>query len=366
MKNVFFRYFPSRLFCLSNFLFWLVLNSVATENAHRTRLFYGQDSNWYLTWVDYLPWWINWAFVTPFIIAAIASIKFDEKHVLIFIGKNLLLLLVTMSVYWSLTLIQAALLHNYGVFDWGVLKGTAEHVLLSPMHFDLLIYLSVTCLGYTLNYYSRNKQQVIHNQQLANQLLRVELESLKSQLSPHFLFNTLNTISGLVRLEQKNDAVHALNELSKMFRKVLENQKNQLTSLKNEMEFIDSYLNIQKMRFENKLVVKIEIDSDCLETELPFMLLHTLVENAVQHGSQLESDENLLHLKIAINNLNLLIELTNKVSINDNHKGFGIGLENCRKRLKHIYFDCYSLECNKTDDGYHKTTLKLPVRIADA
>lgn len=366
MKNAFFRNFPSRLFCLSNLLFWLVLNSVATENTHRTRLFYGQYSNWYLTWVDYVPWWMNWALVTPVVIAAIYVIKFDEKKVFLFIGKNLLLLVLVMPVYWSFTLVQAALLHSYGVFSWSVLKSTAAHVLLSPMHFDLLIYLAVTCLGYTMKYYSSNKQQALHNQQLANQLLRVELESLKSQLSPHFLFNTLNTISGLVRLEQKSDAVHALSELSKMFRKVLENQKNQLTSLKNEMEFIDSYLNIQKMRFENKLAVKIEIHPDCLETELPFMLLHTLVENAVQHGSQLESDENLLHLRITINDSALLIELTNKVSVNDDHKGFGIGLENCRKRLKHIYFDAYTLDCSETDDGYYKTILKLPAGITDA
>jgi LytS/YehU family sensor histidine kinase len=180
------------------------------------------------------------------------------------------------------------------------------------------------------------------------------------------LFNTLNTISGLVRLEQKEGAVHALSELSKMFRKVLENQKNQLASLKNEMEFIDSYLNIQKIRFENKLAVKIDIQPECMDAELPFMLLHTLVENAVQHGSQLESDENLLHLKVEREDSNLHIELTNKVSINDDHKGFGIGLKNCRKRLKHIYSDSYTLDCFETDDGHYKTTLKLPIGISDA
>lgn len=212
-----------------------------------------------------------------------------------------------------------------------------------------------------MRYYNSSKEHAVANQELANQLLKVELQSLKSQLSPHFLFNTLNTISGLVRLDDKNSAVKALSELSKMFRKVLENQKNQLTSLATEMEFINSYLSIQKMRFENKLAFDVVIDDPCLDAEIPFMLLHTLVENAVQHGSQLESNKNPLKLSISQDDNTLYISLTNKVSTGDDHKGFGIGLNNCRQRLNHIYGENYRLVSSPTDDGSYITQLELPL-----
>lgn len=360
------RHFPSRLFCLSNVLFWLLLNTLAADNTHRTRLFYGRPSNFYETWFEYLPWWGNWAILAPFIIAIIGMIKLDENNLLVFAGKNILLMVVSMFLYWTLTVVEVGLFFSGNGERWGKMTGVIDHLIMSPMHMDFLVYLSLACLGFTMHYYSRSKQQALDNQKLANQLLKVELQSLKSQLSPHFLFNTLNTISGLVRLEDKRSAVHALSELSKMFRKVLENQKNQLTSLANEMEFINSYLTIQKMRFESKLTFKIDVDEGSLESQVPFMLLHTLVENAVQHGSQLESNENLLKLEIKMNDNKLKITLTNKVCKTEDHKGFGIGLKNCRQRLRHIYGNDYSLDSEESPDGFFHTELVLPTDRIDA
>jgi LytS/YehU family sensor histidine kinase len=245
-------------------------------------------------------------------------------------------------------------------FDMEAFRVASEHLITSPLHMDVLVYAAIASLGFTMSYYSRAKRQAVYNQQLNNQLLKVELQSLKSQLSPHFLFNTLNTISGLVRLEHKDNAVKALSELSLMFRKVLENQKKQLTSLSNEIEFINSYLAIQKMRFENKLAVEMDVSEESLNVQVPFMLLHTLVENAVQHGSQLESDQNLLKLVITTDGQVLSIRLVNKVAQHDNHKGFGIGLSNCKKRLHHIYGGNYTLICNDTDNSHFETILILP------
>ena len=360
------HYFPSRLFVLSNILFWLVLNTIAADHTHRTRVMYGRDSDWYITWFEYIPWWGNWAIVAPFIVAAVRTINLDENRTLVFTLKNLLVMAVAMVAYGGLTILELALIHGRGELQWEAVTGSFEHLLMSPMHMDLLVYMAVASLGFTMNYYASNKQQAVNNQKLANQLLKVELQSLKSQLSPHFLFNTLNTISGLVRLEQKDDAVQALSELSKMFRKVLENQKTQMTNLSNEMEFIDSYLAIQKMRFENKLAVETHVQTDCLDLKIPFMLLHTLVENAVQHGSQLESDRNLLRLKVEKVQGRLAISLTNKVCQKSDHKGFGIGLNNCRQRLKHIYRSDYRLDCEETQDGYFQTVLSLPIGEFDA
>jgi len=149
-----------------------------------------------------------------------------------------------------------------------------------------------------------------------------------------------------------------------MFRGVLENQNQQLTSLKNEMDFIDSYLAIQKLRFENKISLQLDIAENCMEAELPFMLLHTLVENAVQHGSQLESDENIMLLKVSSVDNRLNINLLNKASKSDDHKGFGIGVSNTRDRLEKLY-KVYRLDLCAKRGGFFETTLAIPISVAN-
>ncbi|MCC2617886.1 histidine kinase [Aestuariibacter halophilus] len=359
-------YFPSRLFCLSNVLFWLVLNTIAADHTHRTRLFYGRPSNFVSTWLDFLPWWGNWALVAPFIIAAIRATPYQEGKWARFIGFQALILVLSMTIYWALTVFFATWLHGSGEWHWSVASEVFNHLMVSPLHMDLLVYLAVASFGLTLHYYQHSRDQALQNQVLSNQLLSVELQALKSQLSPHFLFNALNTISGLVRMKETDAAVKALSELSKMFRKVLENQKQQLTTLATEMAFIDSYLSIQQLRFSNKLSIRIALDPDTLECELPFMLLHTLVENAVQHGSQLESDENILSLRGKVDHGKLTLVLSNRVSKTDNHGGFGIGLDNCRQRLKHLYGEQFVLSCQSENEDTYITTLIIPVGGDDA
>jgi sensor histidine kinase YesM len=366
MFKEFIKYFPSRLFCLANLLFWLLLNTLAADNTHRTRLHWGRESDWLTTWVDYLPWWGNFGLLAPVIIACVRFIGVDGQPWWKLASKNIVLMIVAMSTYWGLTLTEVILLDGDKTLGKEAYLIAFQKLITSPIHMDLLVYLAIASCGFTMSYYLRAKEQAVNNQLLSNQLLKVELQSLKSQLSPHFLFNTLNTISGLIRLDHKDNAVKALSELSLMFRKVLENQKKQLTSLGDEIEFINSYLAIQKMRFENKLVIEMNFSKQSMNIQLPFMLLHTLVENSVQHGSQLESDQNLLKLVIENDEQHLFIYLTNKVAKREVSKGFGIGLDNCRQRLRHLYGDNYMLNCNETENCHFETILILPTGGSNA
>lgn len=362
MYQKFLANIPPPAFWLGNLLFWLLLNTVAADHTHRTRLQYGRDSDWGQTWIEYLPWWGNWALVAPLVIAAIRMISDDLHPRWRFVLNNILVMGATMLVYWGLTVIEVVAMRNDGSLSLAAIKEGFRELLMSPMHFDLLIYLAVACLGFTMSYYASAQQQALKNQKLSNQLLNVQLQSLKSQLSPHFLFNTLNTIAGLVRLEHKDQAVKALNQLSQMFRTVLENQKKQHTSLEEEMAFINHYLSIQTLRFENKLKVEIKMDPGCMHAEVPFMLLHSLVENAVQQGSQLETDQNLLKLEIQSKDDLLHIKLTTQVAEDQEPKSFATGLSRCHKRLRHLYQNGYRLEISKQLDGYYQTLLCIPMQ----
>lgn len=360
------QHFPSRIFCLSSALFWLVMNTLAADNSYRVGMEYGRDLVWHEVWLRYIPWWGNWIILTPLIIAAIRVIDLEPKQPWQFAGKNLLLMVVMMALYWLLTAVEVAWINSDDGVTLAGINAVIQDVLRSPMHLDFLIYLAVASIGFSVTYYTRSKHEALRNAKLSSQLLEIELQSLKSQLSPHFLFNTLNTISGLVRLGHKDDAVSALSELSKMFRTVLENQKNQLITLREEMAFIHSYLAIQKIRFEDKLNLDIHADETAMDEDVPFMLLHTLVENAVQHGSQLESNHNLLQLRVSVLSDKLEIILTNQACQKTGHKGFGIGLDVSRKRLHHLYQREDLLTCQESPDGLYVTHLIIPTGDAHA
>lgn len=355
---------PGAWVWLASLLFWLLLNTIAAFHQYRWGVYGGEDPDFWATWMRYLPWWGNWAFITPIVFTAASVVSERQKNVLRFLLSNISLMLLIFVAYWGLTVTEVALL-THGTVNSDILYQSISELLLSPLHMDFLVYLAVLGLGYGISYYKKSRQQLLDNELLARQLAEIELQSLKSQLNPHFLFNTLNTIASLIRLDNKQSAIKALSELSLMLRKVLENQTNQWISLEQELEFINSYLTIQKMRFESKLLTEVQVDRRCLGYEIPFMLLQPLVENAVQHGSQLESDQNLLKLSVNCGDGRVWVTLINKVPEHDEHKGFGIGLKNSRQRLKKLYGSDFSLELTELEDGYFKTFLSLPTGDED-
>lgn len=365
MYKTFVQYFPSRIFWLANLLIWLLLNTLAATNSYRVRLHYEQPADWAQLWLEFIPWWGNWIFIAPIIIASTRLISFDSNKLPVFILKTIVAMAVIIAAYWGLTIIEVALI-KHGTVNGEILYAACAELLLSPLHMDLLVYFSVLFGGYAYTYYNSSKLAAKRNQELSEQLLQVELQSLKSQLNPHFLFNTLNTIASLIRLDNKPHAIKALSELSFMLRKVLENKGNQLVSVEKEIEFIQSYLTIQQMRFEDKLVTSVQVKDQCLAYEIPFMLLQPLVENAVQHGSQLESNKNELKLNVYCDAGYLHVKLFNKVPEKDEHSGFGIGLSNCKERLAKLYQNNFELTLTPKEDGYFETYLCLPIGVLDA
>ena len=351
---------PNKKFWFANLLFWLILNTIAASHSYRMSLHFDRPADWVEMWFEYLPWWGNWAIVAPLIFGVTAIIKLDSHKIGKFITHNALFMIVMFTLYWGMTVVEVSLIES-GTFTYEDLKQSIRKLWLSPLHLDFLVYMAVLGGGYAYSYYKHAKSKTLLAEQLSKQLVEVELNSLKSQLNPHFLFNTLNTISSLVRLDDKANAVKALSELSLMLRKVLENNNNQLITLKQEIEFINSYLTIQKMRFSNKLETQVAIDEDCSNIEIPFMLLQPLVENAVQHGSQLESNKNTVSINIKKDNDHLMIILVNKIPKKSENKGFGIGLKTCRSRMEKLYPDNFSLSLTEIEDNYFQTYLTIPL-----
>lgn len=352
---------PSHFFVLSTTLLWLAVHAIYAHLQYRAFEESEAALGWLVGWYELSPWFIAYIFLT---IALYTSTKIIEDKVRPF-WQRVLLHLVTMVIllvaYWISSTALYFMMVNiaFETFFPFILD-----MLSTTIQLDLLIYMGLLSLCLGLCFHDKRIREKIAFKNLQTALIDEQLKTLRTQLNPHFLFNALNTAVSLIRLKRDDDAVKALAELSSMLRKILEHKNDSGSKVKEEIAFIKNYLCIQQMRFSDKLDVKISVEDNCLDLEIPNMLLHPLVENAVQHGSQLESNRNLVDLNVSRDDEQLLVKLTNKVAENDQHKGFGIGVSNTKDRLAKLYKD-YRLDLCTNKDGFFETTLSIPINVAN-
>jgi LytS/YehU family sensor histidine kinase len=186
------------------------------------------------------------------------------------------------------------------------------------------------------------------------------------QLHPHFLFNTLNGIAGLVRDSRNKDAVRMIAGLSDLLRHTLETAGKQEVSLREELEFLELYLDLQQMRFPDRLSVRMEIEPETLDATVPYLVLQPLVENAVRHGIapraapgtvgvRARRDDTLLEIKVFDDGLGLSHPA-------DAGKGTGIGLANTRARLAQLYGEGHRFDVREREGGGVEATVVIPFR----
>ena len=187
--------------------------------------------------------------------------------------------------------------------------------------------------------------------ELKAHLAQAELENLRIQLRPHFLFNTLNTISSLVR-ERPEDSENLIGDLSELLRESLHTKSVEMVSLAQELATLDLYLNIQKARFIGRITVRQSIDPEALFAAVPHFILQPLVENAFRHGLAKKMENG----KIWIEAMKMQTHL--KLRIWDNGPGAalpiqeGIGLGNTRNRLKQLYGDEHIFAPESSSNGF--------------
>jgi LytS/YehU family sensor histidine kinase len=186
------------------------------------------------------------------------------------------------------------------------------------------------------------------------------------QLHPHFLFNTLHTIAGLVRGNEKQSAVNMISGLSDLLRRALESADEQEVTVKDEVKFIDLYLDIQKVRFSDRLTARMEIDPETLNALLPNLILQPLVENAIRHGIAHKKSPGLLVVKTFHKNGHL------HITVSDDGPGLssdwkaknhdGIGLVNTSERLKHLYGSDHRFDLRNSETGGTTASIVIPFR----
>lgn len=206
---------------------------------------------------------------------------------------------------------------------------------------DMVFYWGVMGCGFSFELYRKYKNEQVKAAQLESRLIETELKVLRQQMHPHFLFNTMNTIAVLVREQRNDEAVNLIARFSTLLRMSLEGARVHEVTLRQEMDFLARYIEIQQVRFADRLNVRTTISLDALEVRIPNLLLQPIVENAILHG-------------VAPKNAPGTVEVTAEVRdgrlhlrVSDDGPGFapggpgrgreGIGLANTRERLSKIY-----------------------------
>lgn len=209
------------------------------------------------------------------------------------------------------------------------------------------IYLTILFYGiqfgifHVYTYSKELREQELLSAELSKLNAQSELSALKAQLNPHFLYNVFNTINAAIPTTAK-DARNMVNELSDLFRYQLKASREELVSLKEELDFVCKYLDLEKQRFGNRLNYKIKVNKELFEISIPPIIIQPLVENSVKHGisPEIEGGEIIIEVKQLDGKLNLSICDTGK-GINGKHKqellNKGVGLSNTNKRLLKMY-----------------------------
>lgn len=210
------------------------------------------------------------------------------------------------------------------------------------------------------NYYKNYEKEEIKNLKLLAVNKEVELQNLKTQLNPHFIFNAMNSIRALID-EDPELAQKAITQLSSIIRSGLMASKRKFAPLKEEMETVTKYLDLEKIRYEERLQRKIDIEPALLSQEIPPLLISTLVENAVKHGIATHRTGGTIEIAAKSKGEKIEITIVNPGQLqNTGTSGTQIGLENTRKRLSLLYGEEASIKVENKNEEAVISTVVIP------
>ena len=234
--------------------------------------------------------------------------------------------------------------------------------LLTNLPLCVFLYFAILGTIYAFSYYREAREREAQQSRLAAQLAEARLGALRMQLNPHFLFNSLNAITVLVRDQDTRTASRMLELLSGILRQVLQSDKRKEITLNEELQFIEKYLAIEQVRFSDRLQVHWSIASEVRDTLVPEFILQPLVENAIRHGVSKRSNAGVIEIKGQESSGELVL------SVKDDGPGFvpsadsGVGLVNTRARLETLFGAAGQLELANAEDGGTIAILRFPSR----
>ena len=276
------------------------------------------------------------------------------------------LLVVPLVIFASLLF---ATLHDYGQYGMESLLNIAGNrhlnnvVIVSAVLNLAIVYFFWSLIYFLFHFIQNYKKAEIENFKWQASINEIELNKLKSQLNPHFMFNAMNSIRALVD-ENPTKSKEAITQLSNLLRNTLQMGKNKVIAFDEEIKIVNDYLALESIRYEERLRVMMQIDARSPEFEVPPLMIQTLVENGIKHGISKLTEGGILEVVTKVENEKLIITIRNsgqlkEVAVTDS----GFGIKNTRQRLHLLYGNEASLKIKNQDLIYVITELIIPKNV---
>jgi hypothetical protein len=321
-----------------------------------------------------LPWWILWMAFMPAVLALARRFRFDSPRWPVSAGVHVLLGIVLSLAHGILYALTSH--HVTGVVVPPTSGGPVRFFLSRYLFTDILTYAATIGAYWSVEYFSHFRLSSLAAARSEARAARLQLRladarihALRMELNPHFLFNALNSVAGLVRRREHDAAVDMLARLGELLRTTLDRNMPPEVTLAEELALLRRFLDIELVRFGDRLRVVWEIEAEAYDAFVPPLILQPLVENALRHGIARRSGAGLLHVSARRAGLSL------ELAVRDSGEGLttpggrppreGIGLQNTRARLEELYGEgTTSVELANVQGGGARTRLLLPFHLS--
>jgi two-component system, LytTR family, sensor kinase len=311
-----------------------------------------------------LGYWYSWACLTPAILWLTRRFPFDRASW----KRSIAVHIAGVLAATSLHVVLAVMLRMATYYAFGESLDTwlheAQEMLFLNFDWEMMTYWTIVGVGTAMKYMLEARAKELNAAQLETRLVEARLHTLQRQMQPHFLFNTLNTISALMHRDvEAADAMIA--RLSDLLRMSLQRVGVQEVPLKEELDFLSKYLEIEQTRFGDRLTVVFDVQADTLDALVPNLLLQPLVENAIKHGLGPRPTPGQIAVRARSNGAML------ELDVQDNGVGLsaarltdfnrGVGLSNTRSRLDHLYGSLHRFEFRQPAEGGLLVCIAIPM-----
>jgi two-component system LytT family sensor kinase len=349
------------------FAAWLVPALLSGFNSYVQDRLDGRPPDWHWVLFSSIDW-LLYALLTPLVFRASRHIPLERPH----LARNIALHIagaLAMCVAWA----ALGALLRLGIFPaapdatpYKVWLGFVSWVF-TTLPFGVGVYFALVGIQHSFFYFAQARERETQAARLEAQLSEARLGALRMQLNPHFLFNSLNAITVLVRDRDTDAAARMLELLSGVLRDVLRAAETHETTLSRELEFLERYLAIEQVRFSDRLRPLIQIDQAVAKAALPRFLLQPLVENALRHGIARRADAGEVQVSAHREGEQLVLRVRDDGPglLTTPHASSGVGLTNTRARLAALYGGEATLEVANAEGGGVIATVRLPYHEAE-
>jgi hypothetical protein len=341
---------------------WLLPGAIATVQAHIGSPLVGPQISWPQALAWQMPAWTQWAIWTLLVRQLVLALPMERIGAVSWFGVHLL----TCAVVAGTDLVVVAVLDRTFLpgYESASFASVYQSELINHLDFSVILYWTTLGTIYMVEFHRRARQRELDAAELRTRLVAAELEALRMQLNPHFLFNALQAASELMHTDPTS-ASRMLNRISALLRQALRGGASAEIPLWQELELADAYLQIARLRFGRELEVITDVEADAVDVLVPGLVLQPLLENCFQHGfvGRVVSPRLTLSARVVGDRLLLSVADNGGRTARARPQGFGIGLRNTEARLKALYGDRATLRTEVPREGGYRVDIEMPALV---